>query len=145
MMIPEILEMASETAEVWKTPKSSGREQAWWAIAHMLEDLMGEQVWLQESAEWQGALMEEMVSNTKVIVNAMDLFTWGEHFLRVREMGKLEGLEEAELVVRRHRKRMGKGKGKEPERNLGVTPEVVLEGVPEVEPEPSCDVEMTLQ
>ena len=37
---------------------------------------------------------------------------------------------------------MGKGKGKEPERNLEV---VVLEGVLEVEPEAYCDIEMTLQ
>jgi len=35
--------------------------------------------------------MEELVSNTKVIVDAMDLFTWGECFLRVLEMGRLEG------------------------------------------------------
>jgi len=141
MTTPEILETASKTAEVQKTPKSSGGEQAWWAIAHVLEDLVGEQVWLRESTEWQEALLEEMVSNTKVIVDAMDLFMQGEHFLRVWEMGKPEGLEESELVVRRHRRRMGKGKGKELERNL----EVVPEGVPEVEPEASCDVEMTLQ
>src|SRR5882724_9095180 len=140
-MTLEILEMASETMEVQRTLKSSGREQAQWAIAHTLEDLVGEQVRLRESAERQEALMEEMVSNTKVITDVMDLFMQGEHFLRVREMGKLEGPEEAELVVRRHRKRMGKGKGKEPESNL----EVVPEGVPEVELEASCDVEMTLQ
>ena len=89
--------------------------------------------------------MEEMVLKTKVIVDMMDLFMQGEHFLRVQEMGKLEGTEEAELVVRRHRKRIGKGKGKEPKRNLEVAPEVVPEGVLEVELEASCDVEMTLQ
>jgi len=94
--------------------------------------------------ERQEALMEELVLNTKVIMDAMDLFTQGEYFLRVWEMGKLEGLEEAELVVKRHR-RMGKGKGKELERNPEVAPEVVPEGVPEVEPEASCDIEMTLQ
>jgi len=143
-MTSEILETASKMVEVQKTPKSSRREQAWWAIAHTLEDLVGEQVRLRESAERQEALMEEMVSNTKVITDVMDLFMQGEHFLRVREMGKLEGPEEAELVVRRHRKRMGKGKGKEPERNPEVVPEVVLEGVPEVVPEASMDVEMTL-
>ena len=62
---------------------------------------MGEQAQLWESAEQQEALLEEMVSNTKVMMDVMDLFTWGEHFLRVREMGKLEGPEETELVVRR--------------------------------------------
>src|SRR5882724_13054368 len=125
MTTPEILEMASETAEVRKTPKLSRREQAWWAMAHALEDLVREQVLLQESAEWQEGLLEELVSNTKVIADVMDLFTRGEHFLRVQEMGRLEGPEEAELVVRRNR-RMGKGKGKEPEKNT----------------EASCDVEM---
>jgi len=85
-----------------------------------------------------------MVSNTKVIADVMDLFTRGEHFLRVQEMGRLEGPEEAELVVRRNR-RMGKGKGKEPEKNTEVAPEVVPESVLEVELEASCDVEMTLQ
>ena len=134
----EVLEMASETAEVRKTPKMSGREQAWWVMAHMLEDLVGEQARLQESAEWQEELLEELVSNTKVIVDMMDLFMWGEHFLRVLEMVRPERPEETELVVRRHRM-MEKGKG--PEKNL----EVVSEGVLEKEPEASCDVEMTLQ
>ena len=144
MMTPEILEMASETTEVRKTPKLSGMEQVWWVIAHTLEDLVREKLWLQESAEQQETLLEEMVSNTKVTTDAMDLFTQGERFLRVREMGRLEGPKEAELVVRRHR-RMRKGKGKELEKNPEVAPEVVSESVPEVEPEASCDVEMTLQ
>jgi len=98
MMTPEILEMASETMEVQKTPKSSGREQGQWEMAHVLEDLVGEQAQLRESVERQEALMEELVSNTKVIADAMDLFMWGEHFLRVWKMGKLEGPEETELV-----------------------------------------------
>ena len=91
---------------------------------------MGEQAGLRESAEWQEELLEELVSNTKVIVDAMGLFTWGECFLRVQEMGRPEGPEETELVVRRHRM-MGKGKE--------------LEGIPEVELEASCDIEMTLE
>jgi len=45
-------------------------------------------------------------------------------------MGRPEGPEETELVVGRHRMM---GKGKEPE------------GIPEVEPEASCDIEMTLE
>jgi len=42
-------------AEVQKTPKSSGREQARWTIAHALEDLVGEQAWLREYTEQQEA------------------------------------------------------------------------------------------
>jgi len=51
MTTPEILEMASETTEVQKTPKSSGREQAQWAMAHALEDLVQEQGQIWESTE----------------------------------------------------------------------------------------------
>ena len=109
-MTPEVLGTTSDTAEVRKTPKMSGREQARWAVAHALEDLVGEQVHLQESVEWLEELLEELVSNTKVIADAMDLFTWGECFLRVREMGRPEGPED-ELVVKRHQM-MRKGKGR---------------------------------
>src|SRR5882724_3708582 len=137
-MTPEVLEMASNMAEVRKTPKTSGREQSQWAIAHALEDLVGEQARLWESTEWQEGLLEELVSNTRVIADVMDLFMWGEHFLRVLEMVRPERPEETELVVRRHRM-MEKGKGLE--KNL----EVGSEGVPEKEPEASCDVEMNLQ
>ena len=70
-----------------------------------------------------------MASNTKVIVDTMDLLLQGERFMRVQEMGRPEGPAETKMVVRRHRM-MGP---EEPE------------DVPEVEPEASCDVEMTLQ
>ena len=43
MMTPEILEMVSETAEVRKTLKLSRREQAQWAMAHVLEDVPEEE------------------------------------------------------------------------------------------------------
>src|SRR5882724_13499464 len=66
--------MVSETTEVRKTPKLSGREQAQWAMAHALEDLVGGKARLRESAEWQEELLEELVSNTKVIADVMDLF-----------------------------------------------------------------------
>jgi len=73
-MTLEVLETASDMVEVQKTPKMSGREQAWWVMAHVLEDLVGEQARLRESAEWQEELLEELVSNTKVIADTMDLF-----------------------------------------------------------------------
>jgi len=60
----------------------------------------------------------------------MDLLLQGECFMRVQEMGRPEGPAETKMVVRRHRM-MG--------------PEKEPEDVPEVEPEASCDVEMTLQ
>src|SRR5882724_7376684 len=130
MMTPEILETASETTEVRKTPKSSGREQARWAMAQALEYLVQEQGQIWASTEQQEELLEELASNTKVIADAMDLCLRGEHVVRVREMGRLEGPAESEMVVRRHRM-MG--------------PEKEPEDVPEEEPEASCDVEMTLQ
>jgi len=40
----------------------SRREQAWWAMAHVLEDLVREQVLLRESAERQEELLEDLVS-----------------------------------------------------------------------------------
>ena len=50
--------------------------------------------------------------------------------------GKSEGLEEVEMVLRRHRRKLGTGsKEMEPERHLERGPEVVVE----------ADVEMTLQ
>src|SRR5882724_8244211 len=130
MTTPELVETASETTEVWKTPKSSGREQAWWAMAQALEDLVQEQGRIWASTERQEELLEELASNTKVIADAMDLFLRGERFMRVREMGRPEGPAESEMVVRRHRM-MG--------------PEKELEDVPVVGPEASYDVEMTLQ
>src|SRR5882724_171594 len=49
MTTPEILEMASETTEVRKTLKLSGREQVRWATVHALEDLVWEQGQIWES------------------------------------------------------------------------------------------------
>src|SRR5882724_9429519 len=77
MMTPEILEMASKTAEVRKTPKSSGREQAWWAMAHALEDLVWEQGRIRESTEQQEELLEELASNTKVLQTQWTCFCEG--------------------------------------------------------------------
>ena len=127
---PEVLESATDTRGIQKASKTPGREQAQWGMAHTLEDLVWEQSLLWESAVQQEELLEDLVSNTKVIADAMDLFIWGERFLRVREMGRLEGPEGNEMVVRRHRM-MGEEKESE--------------GVLEVELEASCDVEMTLQ
>ena len=64
------------------------------------------------------------------------MFVQEEQFLWIWEMGKLEGSEEVEIVLRKHWRKLGsKEKGKEVEKN----PEKGLEVVPE------ADVDMTLQ
>ena len=99
-----------------------------------------ELVWIWELSERWEELLQDLVNPTKASSNMMELFTWGEHLLRVQEMGKLEGLEEVENVLKRHRRRWGtRSEEKEPERN----PERNLERSPEVVPE--ADVELALQ
>ena len=61
----------------------------------------------------------------------MELFTWGEHFLMIWEVGKPEGQEAVESVLRRHHRRLGTGSR---EKELEWEAEVVLE----------ADVEMML-
>jgi len=69
--------VGDNTRGIRKASKTPGREQAQWAMAHALEDLVWEQSLLQESAARQEELLEDLVSNTKVIADAMDLFIWG--------------------------------------------------------------------
>ena len=73
-------------------------------------------------------------------MDVMELFVQGEHFLRTWEMGKPEGSEEAESVLRRHHRRWtgSREKEMEPEQELEVALEVALEAMPEM------DVEMNL-
>ena len=78
-------------------------------------------------------ILQDFVDQTKASLDTMELFTWGEYFLRTWEIGKLEGKEEVESVLRRHQRRTG-SREKEPEKDLEVELEVVLEE----------DVEMTL-
>jgi len=106
-----------------------------------VEHLVGEQVgireelvWIWELSERWEDILQNLVDQTKASIDTMELFSQGECFLRVGEMGKLEALEEVENVLRRHRRRLGTGsKEKEPEKDLERDPEVVP------------DVEMTLQ
>jgi len=79
---------------------------------------------------------QDLVNQTKASLDVMELFVQGEHFLRTWEMGKLEGQEEVESVLRRHHRRLGTGnREKEPELEWEQRSEVV----------PEADVEMTLQ
>ena len=130
---------------VWKMPKGPNKEQALWRIAHALEQLMGEQAGFQEemariweSSERMEDILQVLVDQTKASLDMMELFMWGKCFLRTWEMGKLEGLEEVECVLRKHHKRWGTVI-REKETALEWEPEVVLEVVLEV------DVEITLQ
>ena len=106
--------------------------------------LLGEQVgiWkelvgIRGSSEQTEDLLEELADQVKGAMDSIELFTWGEHFLRVWEMGKPEGLEEVENFLRKHRRRLER-KEAEKEKELGKKPEKEPEVVSEV------DVEMTL-
>jgi len=55
-----------------------------------------------------------LVDQTKASSDFLELFMWGERFLQIWEMGKLEGSEEVEMVLRRHRRKLG---SKEKERS----------------------------
>ena len=83
-------------------------------------------------SERQEDVLQDLVDQTKASSNMLELFTQGECFLRICEMGKLEGQEEVESVLRRHRRRLGTGsREKELERDLegdlGVVPEVYVD------------------
>ena len=82
---------------VQKTPKGSTKEQLLWRIVCALEQLVGEQagfrkevarIW--ESSERMEGILQELVNQTKASSDVMELFVWGEQFLRTQEMGKLE-------------------------------------------------------
>jgi len=70
--------------------ENARREQVWWAMAHALRPGAGAVV-ATGSAAWQEELLEDLVSNMKVIADAMDLFIRGERFLSVREMEGQKG------------------------------------------------------
>ena len=61
----EMLELGSDTAKIWKTPKGSWKEQALWAIAHALEQLVGEQtgIWEDLFGIWERSHLT-MVTST---------------------------------------------------------------------------------
>ena len=82
--------------------------------------------------------MQDLIDHVKSGADSLELFTWGDHFLQMQEMGKLEG-PEVETELRPCRRKMvfeGKGKGKE--RDPGERPENNSEAEGQY-------VEMTLQ
>src|SRR5882724_12548693 len=94
----EILESEGDVVVVQKTPKGSTKEQLLWRIVCALEQLVGEQASfheemarIQEFSERTEKILQELVDQTKASSDTMELFMQGEHFVRTREMGKLEG------------------------------------------------------
>ena len=69
--------------------KGSTKEQSLWRIVHVLEQWVGEQVGfceevakIWESSERMESILQELVDKTKASSDALELFVWGEHFLR---------------------------------------------------------------
>ena len=81
-----------------------------------------------------------MLSQTMALVDLVELVVQGKHFMRTREMGRLESDGE-ELPTRWSRKGKGKAKEDESEEELEVEEEAEEKDEPEGEPE---DVNMTL-
>jgi len=83
---------------------------------------------------------ELIADNVKSMVDSVELFTHGDQYLRVQEMGRLEVPEGPEYILWKTRQRLesleqrGKDPMGEPEKEPEVEPEVV-----------PVDVEMTLQ
>jgi len=50
-----------------------------------------ELVWIWESSERWEEVLQDLVDQTKASLDVMELFIWGEYFLRFQEMGKPEG------------------------------------------------------
>jgi len=68
--------------------------------------------------------LEELADWTKGMAKSIELFTWGEHFLRVWEIWKLEGPEETGKMLRKHRRRL-ESVEKKLEKSPDKEPEVV--------------------
>src|SRR5882672_8977997 len=130
----------------------SNRDRAAWSLAWevgrlwelserteaLLQSLVEDRAEKWKSERRQEKLMQDLIDQVKSGADSLELFAWGDHFLRTREMGKLEGAEvETELRPCR-RKLIFEGKGKGKERDQGERPENNLEAEGQ-------HVEMTLQ
>ena len=158
--MPVVLELESNTGNVQRPTLVAG-DQASWAIAHMLGDLVEvqEQIWseleyLQFSSEQVKGWLEELADHSKLMADAGELLTCGKCYLRVQEMGKPDGTEEVEVTLKPRKSHLGINeleRGMAERQSPEVVPEVVPEGMAEIAPEempevvPEVDVEMTLQ
>ena len=94
--MPEELESRGEKVQTQKAPMG-GMEKVLWAVAHAIEGLVsGQAAITKELVElWKSALCSEehfelIADNMKSMEDSMEMFTRGDQYLRVREMGKLE-------------------------------------------------------
>ena len=118
-----------------------------WVVACAVKGLAsGQAAILKELVDLQNSLirledhLELLSDNIKSIVDSVELFTCGERYLWVREMGKLEVPEDLEYIPRKTQWQLDsiEQRGRDPIREL----EVELGVEPDVVP---VDVEMTLQ
>src|SRR5882724_2866809 len=93
---PEELDSGVEVVRARKAP-IGGMEKALWSVAHAVEGLeSGQAAITKELAEiWKSVLHSEehfelIVDNMKSLADSMEMFTCGDQYLRVREMGKPE-------------------------------------------------------
>jgi len=147
---PEELDSGVEVVRARKAPVG-GLEKALWSVSRSIEGLaLGQAAITKELAEiWKSVLHSEehfelIVDNMKSLADSMEMFTCGDQYLRVREMGKPEVPEGPEYTLQKSRCRLEslEQRGKEPEREPEVVPGVELGVEPEVVP---VDIEMTLQ
>jgi len=122
-------------------------EKALWSVARAVEGLAsGQAAITKELAKIRKSTLrseehfELITDNVKSLADSMEMFTRGDRYLRIREMGKLEVPEGPEYALRKTRRRLEslEQQGKEPEREPEVEPGVELEVVP-------IDIDMTIQ
>jgi len=87
--MPEVLEFESDMGKVQR-PMLMASDQASWAIACMLGDLVEVQKRVQSELEylWFSSeriehWLEELDDHSKLTANAVELLTCGKHYLRV--------------------------------------------------------------
>ena len=134
---PEELDSRVEVVWAWKAPVG-GMEKALWLVACAIEGLpSGQAAITKELVELRKLALrleehfELIADNVKSMADSMEMFTRGDRYLQVREMGKPEVPEGPEYILWKTRRRLESLEqwGKEPERELeveqGVEPEVV--------------------
>src|SRR5882724_5176311 len=97
-----------------RRPTLVAGNQVSWDIACMLGDLVEVQdrIWSELEYLWflserlEGWL-EELADHSKLMADAVKLLMHGKYYLRVREMGKLDGPEEVEVALKQRKNHLG--------------------------------------